>query len=129
MTALIETGQHTSPTYDCTPMLFAAMADDSSVWLRRIFTATPGLTPVLIACQQMAGHVDIVEPPVDFTSEFHVVRLGDTTFDLEVHLLGVDGRILARSTSVISVVSSSSGQSTPIPPWLSRTLRKKGSHG
>ena len=114
---------------DSTPVLFTALSDDRDVWLRRVFPSSSELVPVLIACQQMAGHVEVFDPPVEFTSEFHIARIGDTTFDLEVRLLDNRNRVLARASNVISVMNCSTRQSAQIPTWLQRTLRKKVQHG
>ncbi len=118
-----------TPIQDCTPSLFAALADDREVWLRRIFASNEQLTPVLIACQQMACDIDVLNPPREVATEFRVVRIGDTTFDVEGRLYGTEERVLARATSVISVTDPTTAESVQIAPWLERTLQRKIQHG
>ncbi len=111
---------------DCTPSLFERLSSDGQTWLAQVFPQDCTFLPVVMARQEMAGHVDLLHPPQLVTSDFRVARLGVTTFDVEGWLVGLYGRTVARSTTVFAVTDRLSARTAVIPAWLSLSLSRTG---
>lgn len=131
MTVLIahKDAQPPSASSDYTPILFDRLSSDGGEWLARVFPSNSDLIPVVMARQQMAGHVDLFRPLDLLSSTFRIVRIGSTTFDLEGSLVDQAGRTVARSTTVFAVANRLTSRTSEIPVWLMRTLKRKGSRG
>ena len=113
---------------DCIPMFLDRLASGAGKWLEDMFPPDSELLPVLLARQEMAGHVNFLTPPDLLNSEYRVVRVGETTFDLQGQLVDLSGRTVARSTTVFAVTNRMTTRTSEIPPWLARTLKRKDSH-
>jgi hypothetical protein len=108
---------------DCAPVLLDVLGDAERAWLERLVPAHEDVMPVLRARQQMSGPADVWTYPSGVSASFRVVRIGRTTFDVEGVLTDDAGRAVARSTSVLALVSTPSHEATPIPGWLDNMLQ------
>lgn len=129
MTAFVNAEARDGMSEDRVPALFEELARDAQFWLTHVFPGDCGLIPVLLARQEMASHFDIVHSPSSPTPCFRIVRVGDSTFDLQAVLVDRSGRAALRATTVFGVADRATACLTSIPLWLSRTLKRKGSFG